>query len=54
MNKATLGTAVLITLGLVGFADITPGAGQYLKVDYPASTATNELQVAAFGMFTTS
>ena len=30
----------------MGFAPTIRGAGQYLKIDYPASTASNELQVA--------
>src|SRR6266568_2168560 len=46
MNKARLGTIVLLTLGVIGFAGKALAAGQYLKVDYPASTASNELQVA--------
>src|SRR5437667_11551937 len=37
---------MLAMLGAVGTAATTHGAGQYLKIDYPASTATNELQVA--------
>jgi hypothetical protein len=32
-------------LGVFGFVGTTHGAGQYWKVDYPASTATDELQV---------
>src|SRR5437667_10029852 len=46
MNKARLGTIVLLTLCVIGFAGKALAAGQYLKVDYPASTASNELQVA--------
>ncbi len=46
MNKIRFGTSLVLALGLIGFARATIGAGQYLKIDYPASTATNELQVA--------
>ena len=46
MNKTPFGTTLVLALGLSGFAGRTLGAGQYLKIDYPASTATNELQVA--------
>src|SRR5438876_12137469 len=46
MNKARLGTIVLLILGTAGFAGKALAAGQYFKVDYPASTASNELQVA--------
>ena len=46
MNKIRFGTSLALAFGLVGFARATLGAGQYLKIDYPASTATNELQVA--------
>jgi hypothetical protein len=31
---------------LLGTAETTRGAGEYLKIDYPASTKSNELQVA--------
>jgi len=34
------------SLCLFGLAGTANGAGQYLKIDYPASTTTNELQVA--------
>ena len=46
MNTARTGIALLLALGLIAFTSATLGAGQYLKIDYPASTATNELQVA--------
>ena len=46
MNKAKIGTVLLLALGLIAFARSTLAAGQYIKIDYPASTATNELQVA--------
>ncbi|HXI50402.1 MAG TPA: hypothetical protein VNH84_02830, partial [Candidatus Saccharimonadales bacterium] len=46
MNKLQFGTSLVIVLGVIGLAGGTQGAGQYLKIDYPASTATNELQVA--------
>ena len=46
MNKTRLGTTLLLALGLIGFAGTMRSAGQYLKIDYPASTASNELQVA--------
>jgi hypothetical protein len=34
-----------LALCLFGFAVASDGAGQYVKVDYPPSTATNELQI---------
>ena len=46
MNKLRFGTSLVLALGLISFAGRTHGAGQYLKIDYPASTATKELQVA--------
>jgi pimeloyl-ACP methyl ester carboxylesterase len=46
MNKLRFGTSLVIAIGVISFAGRTHGAGQYLKIDYPASTATNELQVA--------
>src|SRR6266702_3694751 len=46
MNKTRFGTTLVLALGLIGFAGRTHGAGQYLKIDYPASTTSNELQVA--------
>jgi hypothetical protein len=39
-------TLASIIACLFGFAAATRGAGQYLKVEYPASTAEGELQVA--------
>src|SRR5258708_839915 len=38
--------ALLIALFVLTLAQTVNGAGQYLKLDYPASTASNELQVA--------
>ena len=35
----------VIAICLFGFVSAVRGAGQYVKVDYPASTDTNELQV---------
>src|SRR6266481_8165027 len=46
MNKLRFGTSLVLVLGVISFAGRTHGAGQYLKIDYPASNATNELQVA--------
>src|SRR6266850_2275427 len=46
MNGARIGTTLLMAIGVIGFAKTTRGAGQYLKIDYPASTASNEMQVA--------
>lgn len=46
MNKARFGNSLVLALGLIAFAGRAHGAGQLLKLDYPASTATNELQVA--------
>jgi hypothetical protein len=37
---------VVFTVCLFGFVSSVRGAGQYVKVDYPASGDTNELQVA--------
>jgi sugar lactone lactonase YvrE len=44
--RTNLITLASLTVCLFGFARTTHGAGQYLKVDYPASTTPNELQVA--------
>ena len=41
----SLRTALVLALAS-GFAGAARGAGQYLKVDYPASTAPGELQIA--------
>jgi hypothetical protein len=48
MNTMKTGTALLLALGLLACASLKRehGPGQYLKIDYPASTASNELQVA--------
>ncbi len=48
MNTTKTGTALLLALGLLACAGLKRehGPGQYLKIDYPASTASNELQVA--------
>ena len=46
MNHIRFGTTLLLALGAVGVASSMRGAGQYLKLDYPASTASTELQVA--------
>src|SRR5260221_2554762 len=45
-NKATIAATRLLILGLIGFAPTMRGAGQYVKIDYPASSTSNELQVA--------
>ena len=47
-NTVKTGAALLLALGLFGCASLKhehSGAGQYVKIDYPASTATNELQI---------
>jgi hypothetical protein len=46
MDNIRFGTVLMIALGISGFAATTRGAGTYLKMDYPASSASNELQVA--------
>jgi len=46
MNNTRFGTTLLLAIGVAGFGGTMRGAGQYLKIDYPASTASNELQVA--------
>jgi len=46
MNDTRFGTTLLLALGVVGFGGTMRGAGHYLRIDYPASTASNELQVA--------
>src|SRR6267378_7263170 len=46
MNNTRLGRALLLALGVVGLGGTMRAAGQYLKIDYPSSTASNELQVA--------
>lgn len=45
MQTSKLGTTLLLALGILGLADAR-AAGTYVKLDYPASTASNELQVA--------
>jgi 6-bladed beta-propeller len=42
-NRVTLASIAACVFGLAG---TTRGAGQYLKVDYPASTVAGELQIA--------
>ena len=48
MNTTRFRTALLLAFGLVGCVSVKPerSAGQYVKLDYPASTASNELQIA--------
>ena len=48
MNTTRFRTALLLAFGLVCCVSVKPGrgAGQYVKLDYPASTASNELQIA--------
>ena len=46
MNKVRFASILLLAMGVVGLPDTMRGAGRYLKIDYPASTASNELQVA--------
>src|SRR5437016_5049499 len=46
MNNTRFGTTLLFALGVVGFGATMRGTGQYFELDYPASTASNELQVA--------
>src|SRR5436190_6246748 len=47
MVKTILENPRLVSLALCvfSFAGTIRGTGQYLKVDYPPSTATNELQI---------
>ena len=45
MQTSKLGTTLILALSILGLTDVR-GAGTYLKLDYPASTASNELQVA--------
>src|ERR1700738_2152181 len=42
-NRVTFASIAACVFGLAG---TTRGAGQYLKVDYPASTVAGELQIA--------
>src|SRR5712675_1029051 len=46
MGEARLRMWFLIAITGLAVAQTVHGAGQYLTVDYPASTASNELQVA--------
>src|SRR5437667_6947459 len=48
MKTTRFRTALLLAFGLVGCVSVKPerGAGQYVKLDYPASAASNELQIA--------
>ena len=46
LNHTPLGKTLLLAFSVIGFAGTTRGAGQYLKIDYPASTVSNELHVA--------
>src|SRR6266852_3013536 len=45
MQTSKLGTTFILALSILGLADVR-GAGTYLKLDYLASIASNELQVA--------
>jgi hypothetical protein len=49
MQTSKSGTTFILAMGILGLADAR-GTGTYVKLDYPASTASNELQVA--GTFT--
>jgi hypothetical protein len=44
--QGRFGIALTLAAFLPGIAETTRGAGEYLKIDYPASSASNELQVA--------
>jgi len=46
LTRTKLMAFTLFTVAVFGCAGTMRGAGQYLKVDYPASAATNELQTA--------
>src|SRR6266581_5713536 len=50
VSQTAAGTKIIASatfaIGLFGLVGAIHGAGQYLKVDYPASTDTNGLQVA--------
>src|SRR5436190_6822443 len=46
MNKTKLRRTLLLAFIVTGFAGMARGAGHYFKVDYPVSSASNELQVA--------
>jgi hypothetical protein len=45
MKKAGPQTIVLLTVLVIGLTGKALAAGQYLRIDYPASTALNELQI---------
>src|SRR6266478_3475463 len=45
MQTTQLGRTLILALGILGLAHAR-AAGTYVKLDYPASTASNELQVA--------
>src|SRR5260221_4403410 len=45
MQTSKLGTTLILALTILGVGD-GQAAGTYVKIDYPASTASNELQVA--------
>src|SRR5437773_1562609 len=45
MNNTRFGTTLLLAIGVAGFGGTMRGAGQYVKVEYPASTVKDELQV---------
>jgi len=45
MQTSKLGTTLIVALSILGLTDAR-AAGTCVKLDYPASTASNELQVA--------
>jgi len=45
MQITKVGWILMLALGVLGSADAR-AVGTYVKLDYPASTASNELQVA--------
>src|SRR5262245_47503533 len=48
MNITRLGMILVVSFGLAGCISVkhAHSPGQYVKLDYPASTASNELQIA--------
>src|SRR2546422_9516745 len=46
MSTRRFGTILLLALGVMVFVGTLRGAEQYLKLDYPASSVSNELQAA--------
>ncbi|MDB6020875.1 MAG: hypothetical protein JWQ04_732 [Pedosphaera sp.] len=42
----TFGACLMLALAMLGFTEKLCAAGQYLKIDYPASASSNELQIA--------